>query len=69
MILNMSYGTEGVTKSIRESIIMHGLSRRVISDCGIAFTSQAFKEFCFKDCMKHILSSERHIKLNDQDEV
>lgn len=61
-----SCGTEGVTDSLRQFILMHGSPNRVIGDRGTAFTSKAFEEFCLHHGIKHVLNSVRHPQSNGQ---
>lgn len=51
---------------LRKQVTVFGNLRRIITDCGTAFISDAFQKFCEEESIEHILTTTGVLRGNDQ---
>ena len=60
--------SEKTIETLRSVFATHGLSQMLVTDNGLAFTSNEFREFTQKNGIKHVTSAPYHPSSNGQAE-
>lgn len=58
--------TAEVLNCLKKQATSFGNPKRIISDRGIAFTSEDFEEYCRNESIKHILKTTEVLRVNEQ---